>query len=110
MDDLLGAAFFTSLGSTMVTTGLIVYRIVSVSRTLEFSQKKNRGRFTEILDLIVQSAALYGLALLVSAILSVTPLHFDKVANEQALAIAQYFVNVTFPVIAVRLPRHCWQC
>ena len=68
MNDLIAASFFLSFSCTISSTLLIVYRIYnSVSNQGNHSKK----RFMHIVDALVQSAAVYSLALLVAAIVLV---------------------------------------
>ena len=64
-DDLLASGYFSSFACTISSTCSIVYRIYnSVSNQDNHSKK----RFMHIVDVLVQSAAVYSVALMVSAI------------------------------------------
>ncbi|KAF8188717.1 hypothetical protein BJ912DRAFT_968312 [Pholiota molesta] len=64
------AAFFTTSATSFVTTVLIAYRIYSTAKHEGVSGR----RFKHIIDIIVQSGAVYSLSLLQLAILY----HFDR--------------------------------
>ncbi len=57
---LISAAFFTTLVVTLWTTGLIAYRIHSSSNLI---QNRQKPRFYNILEIIIQSSFLYLLVL-----------------------------------------------
>ena len=71
LDHLTSAATFMTLGSTLLTTSLIAYRIYSVSQ--ESKAHLQRRPFVAILDAFVQSAAAYTLVSLLFAIEGVVP-------------------------------------
>jgi len=67
LNQLMAAAYLISFGCTLATTSLIAYRIYPIfSHNSLLAQ--SRGRFKRILDILVQSAAVYALELLVQAI------------------------------------------
>jgi hypothetical protein len=72
----LAAVFFISSGTTLVTTVLIAYRICSVARKAGTSGR----RFKHVVDIVVQSGAVYALSQLAAALGCVVPgaTTFDK--------------------------------
>lgn len=67
INHLLAAAFFMSFATTLVTTALIAYRIYSVSKQPGVSSR----RLKHIIDIVVQSGAIYALSQLTIAIAGV---------------------------------------
>ncbi|KDR81202.1 hypothetical protein GALMADRAFT_136239 [Galerina marginata CBS 339.88] len=66
--------FFVSFSATLAATILIAYRIYSVAR--EGSRVHSRslwGRFGHVVEIVIQSAATYSLALLLQAMIGVVP-------------------------------------
>ncbi|KAF8186763.1 hypothetical protein BJ912DRAFT_926918 [Pholiota molesta] len=63
------AAYFMSFGTTLVTTALIAYRIYSVSKQQGVSSK----RLKHVIDIVVQSGAVYALSQLTAALAGVVP-------------------------------------
>lgn len=61
-----------------------------------------KKRFITILDLIVQSSAVYVLASFTVAVLAVIPLDsISLLGNTLHLAVAQYYTNTLFGITAV---------
>lgn len=60
-------AIFTAFAQTLVTTALILYRIVAVSRRTKLL-KRTHSTYRDIVDLVVQSSAVYSVVLLIWAI------------------------------------------
>ncbi|KAF8186757.1 hypothetical protein BJ912DRAFT_451579 [Pholiota molesta] len=83
-NDLLAAVLFISFGTTLVTTVLIAYRIYSVSK----QQLPSSRRFNHIIDLVVQSGAIYSLSQLAYAITSI--LTESNAINTRIIAFADY--------------------
>jgi uncharacterized membrane protein len=65
LNELIVSGYFSTFASTISSTLLIVYRIYNHISKQDNHYKK---RFLHIVDVLVQSAAVYSLALLVSAI------------------------------------------
>ncbi|KAF8155095.1 hypothetical protein BJ912DRAFT_1152140 [Pholiota molesta] len=65
-NDLVAMAYFSTFATSLVTTALIAYKILTHSR---FSRK----RYGHILDIVVQSGAVYSLTALATAISGVLP-------------------------------------
>ena len=68
LNDLLASGYFSSFACTISSTLLIVHRIYSSLSNQDGHSKK---RFIHIVDVLVQSAAAYSLALMVAAIVYV---------------------------------------
>ena len=84
-----------TLGTTLLTTLLIVYRIHSVMRN--DGLRRTRSSFQDVLDLIVQSATPYAVACLMNAIVGAVP------GNEFKLLVVQEYIGLVYCIIAVRL-------
>ena len=67
----LSAGFFLAVGVTLWTTTLIAYRIYSTSNHI--IQKHSKTRFTNVLEILVQSSAMYSVILLANALLTAIP-------------------------------------
>ena len=65
LDDLVACGYFSSFTCTISSTLLIVYRIYN---SLSNGDNHSKKRFIRIVDVLVQSAAAYALALMVVAI------------------------------------------
>ena len=96
-NSLLAAAFFLSFASTLVTTVLIGYRIWSLTR----HRTTPMGRYKHIFEILVQSSAVYALAMLAQAIQGFLPGSFAFKYPLREWALQTYMVNVVYP-IAVR--------
>ena len=99
LNDLFGSGLFSSFSCTISSTLLIVYRIYnSLSRDTSNHSKK---RFMHVVDVLVQSAAAYSIAILITAIVDLFPspgsdtmtLSMFAVLNYECAAIL-YFVSV----------------
>ncbi len=60
-------AIFSTFTLTLITTVMILYRIVTVTRQVNFPRRAQHT-YRDIIDLIVQSSALYSVTLLIWAI------------------------------------------
>lgn len=98
LNHIISAALFMTLGTTLLTTLLIVYRIRSVMR--RDGLHHTRSPFQNVLELIVQSAAPYAVACLLYATVGAVP---ATVGNEWELFIVQNYAGVVFSIISVRL-------
>ncbi|KJA18767.1 hypothetical protein HYPSUDRAFT_917065 [Hypholoma sublateritium FD-334 SS-4] len=58
---------FCAFTVTLITTSLILYRIIIVTRERNLP-KRTRNTYKDIVDMIVQSSALYSVVLLILAI------------------------------------------
>ena len=65
LNDLLASGYFSSFSCTISSTLLIVYQIYN---SLSNQDNHSKKRFMHIVDVLVQSAAVYSLTLLVAAI------------------------------------------
>jgi hypothetical protein len=95
LNDLLAAALFMSFGTTLVTTVLIAYRIYSVSK----QKLPSSRRFNDIMDIVVQSGAIYAFSQLAFAIASVLT---STGVNTRSIAFLNY-TSALNTAIAVRL-------
>lgn len=93
---LITGALFSTVATTLVSTILIAYRIHSVTR--KNVVLRGGSRYTHILDLLVQSAALYVFGSLLLAIPLVLPV---TNASEVGILTAQYYTGSIFPFTAV---------
>jgi len=98
LNSLMASGYFATFFSTISSTLLIVYRIYhSISQQNNYSKK----RFLHIVDVLVQSAAMYALAILIVAIVDIvfvasryhTTLPMFEVTSYECGAIV-YFVSV----------------
>lgn len=100
------ALTFISLGSTVVSTFLIGYRIhFSPSSNLNVSSSSLQRVFNHIWILIVESAAIYSLVLLLDAISIVVP-SFGELGSPWAEA--EYYIESVLIPVAVRC--HYYLC
>ncbi|PPQ74132.1 hypothetical protein CVT25_003590 [Psilocybe cyanescens] len=88
------ALTFVSLGTTVITTFLIGYRIYSASRS---NRSPSKRLFNHIVVMIIESAAAYSLALLFDAIVFVF-LSNDMVGS--TLDVAEHYVQTVVIVVA----------
>lgn len=70
---LTAAAFFITFATTLVTTLLISYRIHSFSRQDDDLPRSSSTRIKHIIEILVQSAALYSMVAIAGAIISIVP-------------------------------------
>ncbi|PPQ85710.1 hypothetical protein CVT25_002478 [Psilocybe cyanescens] len=85
MNNLLAAGFFVSFGTSLMATLLIAYRIWTVYQ----ADGKSLRRFKNILDIIIQSAAINSIALLLTAITLVIP-DSGNIFNAPLFALGNY--------------------
>lgn len=95
-DAILSTANFISVGTTMVGTFLISYRIYSVRKHTGNSVQ----RFRHILEIVIESSAMYSLSLLVEAIAEI--LYIDAALATPIFAAVSYSSALGF-VISVRV-------
>lgn len=89
--------YLASFLTTLVTTGLIAYKIYSVSN----EDKAARGNFKHILDILVQSGVIYALALLVTACESLkllTLVSTNGVTSTQLFGLQSYSSALLGPI------------
>lgn len=98
LNNLSSAAFFMTLGATLLTTVLIAYRILSVTR--RDPRKGTTRPYKNIAEALVQSAAAYSLVVLLSALMDVIP---QNEKTETAIFCADNYTGAVFLVIAVRI-------
>ena len=73
VNGLFSAAFLTTFLTTLLTTLLIIYRIHSVSRQSDALSQPSSRSFRHVLNLVLQSSAVYCIPVLFTAILQVIP-------------------------------------
>ena len=93
---LITGALFSTVAKTLLSSLIITYRIHSV--TSKNVVLRGSSRYTHILDLLVQSSALYVFGSLLLAIPLVLPL---TTSNEVGVLSAQYYTGSIFPFTAV---------
>lgn len=86
-----------SLVTTVVTTFLIGYRIHKVA---VMSGSRAKRRFSHVVAMIVESAAIYSLILIGPAIIDLLPM---SPRNLNWLMIAQYYIQPFTNMVAVRV-------
>lgn len=90
--------FFVSTGITVLTTSMIIFRIISVSKN---SVRATGPKFQYTIEILVESGALYSATLLISGVLLAT----QGVSNLTLTESAAYF-NSILPPITVTLPPY----
>lgn len=95
------AGLFMTLAATLWTTILIAYRIYSASKHNSLNQAK--PRFYNILEIIMQSAFIYSLALVTSALLEAIP---QNESNVWPLFKAAFYIGSILHAITVCRPRY----
>jgi hypothetical protein len=96
LNNLQSAALFMSFGTTLVTTLLIAYRIYSASK----QQLPSSRRFNNIIDIVVQSGAIYAFSQLAYAIAGVLP---GSIWFNTGIVAFQIYTTVLNTAIAVRI-------
>lgn len=105
LNNLISAAFFMTLGSTLLTTLLIVYRIHSVVR--KNGMHRAQSPLQNVLELLVQSAAPYAVVCLLYAIEGALP---QSLWNGWTVYTMQYYTGAVFSITAVCLsPPSLWK-
>ena len=87
MNDFIASGYFLSFACTISTTLIIVYRIYNSISNQEHHSKK---RFIHIVDVLVQSAAVYSLTLMVAAIVAVVLATARDIATVSMYAVLNY--------------------
>ena len=99
LDKLTSAAFFMTFGATLLSTVLIAYQIYSVTR--RDPRKGTTRPYTDIAEVLVQSAAAYSLVALLNALTDIIPANDT---NATALFCAESYSGAPLLIIAVRDP------
>lgn len=99
LNKLIGASTFITFGTTLVVTFLISYRIHSTSKQ-NLPRGGSRLRFKHILEILIQSAAIYSLAAAASATATIIPLPLESNGALRVLT-AQVYTSSFYAFIAV---------
>jgi len=99
LNDLIASGYFSSFSSTISSTLLIVYRIYN---SLSNQDNRSKKRFVHIVDVIVQSAALYSLALMVAAIAAVVLVTSGDKPTLSLFAVLNYECSAILFFVSVR--------
>lgn len=91
--DLLAAVYLIASGDSLITTILIAYRIYSISNWNGSSTRK----FNRIVDILVQSSALYSVTLLLTGVTLVLPGSVSGL-NPQFFAWTTYLDTICFAI------------
>ena len=97
LDDLYASGYFLSFACTISSTLLIVYRIYN---SLSNGDNHSKKRFIHIVDVLIQSAAVYSFALLVAAIAFAVP--FGSTVTLSMFAVLNYEGNAILLFVSVR--------
>ncbi|KAH9475578.1 hypothetical protein JR316_0012695 [Psilocybe cubensis] len=95
-NDIQSATFFMSFATSVSTTGLIAYQIYASSRNINGTRK----RFLHILEIIIQSAAVYSAVLLVAAVSGAIP-DGDSWPTTAVFALANYSSALLAPAAGI---------
>jgi hypothetical protein len=99
LNSLMASGYFATFFSTISSTLLIVYRIYySLSQQDNYSKEK----FLHIVDVLVQSAAMYALALLVLAIVDIICIAFGERTPLPLFAVTSYGCGAIVYFVSVR--------
>ncbi|KAF8990841.1 hypothetical protein BDQ17DRAFT_1433516 [Cyathus striatus] len=82
--------FFMLMGITLITTSMIIYRIVTVSKHAPGAA----GRYRYIIEILVESGTLYSGVLLITGIVESLPSNIVS-------SFASYFVALLIPIIGI---------
>ncbi|PPQ83551.1 hypothetical protein CVT25_006865, partial [Psilocybe cyanescens] len=93
-NNIISALTLVSLGTTMITTFIIGYRIHSVS---QMHGSPSRNLFNHIVTMIIESAAVYSLVLLLESIMIFVP---STDVPGSLLSEAQYYLETILTVIS----------
>ena len=95
----MASGYFATFFSTTSSTLLIVYRIYhSISQQDNYSKK----RFLHVVDVLVQSAAMYALALLVVAIVDIVFIASGERTTLPMFAVTSYECGAIVYFVSVR--------
>ena len=101
LNDLIGAALFITASTTSLTASLIAYRIYSLSRKDPLNRAKKT--FGKLIDVLIQSAAVYALVSVWYAVETVVP---ETTTDVWILIATDDYLFYIFPIVAVR--RQFW--
>ena len=93
------AGYFSSSSCTISSTLLIVYRIYN---SLSNRDNHSKKRFMHIVDVLVQSAAVYSLTLIFAAITEVVLITSGNFATLSMFAVLDYGIGIILPFVSVR--------
>jgi hypothetical protein len=95
---LVAAAYFTTFATSVITTTLIAYRIYACTSQTGLS----RERYRHILDIVIQSGAVYSLTALATAISGVLP-GGSNIMDTRSIS-AQNYIQALSVYVSVRFP------
>lgn len=99
---------FSAFAQTLLSTSLILYRIITITRRTNMP-KQTYNTYKNIVDLVVQSSAVYSVVLLIWAISWViTPASTDGLRRIPAANLTKFIEEITF-IVAVRFSRVLYQ-
>ncbi|KDR71336.1 hypothetical protein GALMADRAFT_144025 [Galerina marginata CBS 339.88] len=95
------ALFFTSLASSLLSTLLIAFRIHSFSK----QNGRSKRRFSHIIEIVVQSAAVYSLALLIVGVANALPGSSPAIVKfgDYGIAVASAITGIAPTVMVARV-------
>ena len=99
-------AIFSAFILTLITTFLILYRIINVTRRTNLP-KRTQNTYKHIVDLIIQSSALYSMVLLVWAITWAVAPAFTLSSSPQRIPfsyLSKFIEEICF-IVGVRRPH-----
>ncbi len=106
LNELIASGYFSSFASTISSTLLIVYRIYN---SLSNQDNHSKKRYLHIVDVLVQSAAVYSLALMVAAIAAVVLVTSRDVVTLPMFGVLNYESSAILFFVSVRtLVYKCW--
>ena len=100
LNDLIASGYFSSFSCTISSTLLIVYRIYNFVSDQDNHSKK---RFMHIVDVLVQSAAAYSLALMAAAIAGVVLITSRDKPTLSMFAVLNYECSAILFFVSVRI-------
>jgi len=100
LNNLIVSGYFLSFTCTISSTLLIVHRIYN---SLSKQDTHSKKRFLHIVDVLVQSAAVYSLALLVSAIAGVVLITSGGKPTLSLFAVLNYECSAILFFVSVRI-------
>ena len=99
LNDLFASGYFLSFACTISSTLLTVYRIYN---SVSIRDKHYKKRFMHIVDVLVQSAAVYSLALMVAAIALVVLVTSRDIPTVSMVAVQSYETAAILYFVSVR--------
>lgn len=100
VDRLESSGYFVSAATSLTATFLIAYRINSLSKD---GLSESRGRFKQIIEMLVQSVIFYSLALVVQAVAVVIPF---AIANTRLFALETFSASILIPITVCTAPQN----